>query len=162
MRFHGVLLSAAAVACGGVSMAPDPPPGAVPVVRLRAEAPAFTFQSGFTARERLVVRDAAAWKEVWGHVSARLTPAPVLPQVDFAREMLIVAALGERPTGGYGIVVDSAEARSGLLLVTVRTIAPGKGCILTQALTQPVDIARVPRHEGPVDFEDRAEIRDCS
>lgn len=143
-------------------MAPDPPGGSAPVVRLRAEAPAFTFHSGFTTRERLVVRDAAAWKDVWGRVSAGMTPAPLPPQVDFAREMLVVAALGERPTGGYGIVVDSAQARSGGLVVTVRTIAPGKGCVLTQALTQPVDIARVPRHEGQVDFEDRPEVRDCS
>lgn len=162
MRLLGVLLSAVAVACGGVSIAPDPPRGSVPVVRLRAEAAAFTFHSGFTNRERLVVRDAAAWKDVWGRVSAGMTPAPVPPQVDFAREMLIVAALGERPTGGYGIVIDSAEMRSGGLFVTIRTMAPGKGCVVTLAVTQPVDIARVPRHEGQVAFEDRAELRDCS
>jgi hypothetical protein len=160
--FHGVLVSAVAVACGGVSMAPDPPGGSVPVARLRAEAPAFTFYSGITTRERLIVRDATMWKQVWDRISGSMTPAPDPPQVDFAREMLIVAALGERPTGGYGIVVDSVETGPDGFLVTVRTIAPGKGCVLTQALTQPVDIARVPRHEGPVDFEDRAEVRDCS
>jgi hypothetical protein len=91
-----------------------------------------------------------------------MTPAPDPPRVEFEREMLIVVALGERPTGGYGIVVDSAETRPDGLFVTVRTIAPGKGCMLTQALTQPVDIARVPRHEGQVGFEDHAEVRDCS
>ena len=55
-----------------------------------------------------------------------------------------------------------AAVSSIVRLVAVRTIAPGKGCVLTQALTQPVDIARVPRHEGQVDFEDRPEVRDCS
>jgi hypothetical protein len=162
MRCHGVLVSAVAIACGGVSMAPDPPGSSVPVTRLRAEAPAFTFYSGLTGRERLIVRDPTTWKEVWDRISGGTTPAPDPPPVDFAREMLIVAALGERSTGGYGIVVDSVETRPEGLLVTVRTIAPGKGCVLTQALTQPVDIARVPRHDGQVAFEDRTEVRDCS
>jgi hypothetical protein len=82
--------------------------------------------------------------------------------VDFGREMLVLVALGSRPTTGYGILVDSAFADGEGLLVQVRTVAPGPRCGTGQALTQPVDVARVPRSEGAVRFRDRPEVIDCT
>jgi hypothetical protein len=43
----------------------------------------------------------------------------LLPEVDFSREMLIIAALGERPTGVYGIIIDSACEREKDLEIVV-------------------------------------------
>lgn len=142
-------------------MPPEPTPGALPVDRLRAGPSSFTYNSGLAERERLVVRDRAAWQDLWRRIWSGRSPVPPAPDIDFTRDMVVVVALGERPTGGHGILVDSAQQRSNGLTVVVRTIAPGRGCMLTQALTQPVDIARLPRHDGPVEFEDRAETRDC-
>ena len=156
-----VALGGGALSCGGQSVAPDPAKGPVPVVRLRAEPHSFTFYSGLTDRQRLVVRDAVTWTQVWDRIWHGRSPVPELPQIDFAGEMVVVAALGQRPTGGYDILVDSAEANQEGLTVRVRTISPGRTCMVTQALTQPVDIARLPRTEGAVRFEDRAEARVC-
>jgi hypothetical protein len=142
-------------------LAPEPLTTPVPVVRLRAEPYPLTFSSGLTQPQRLVIRDPAAWTEVWAAVWLRHSPLPELPQVDFAREMLVVVALGERPTGGYGILVDSAAAKPGGLTIWVRTISPGPGCAVTPAVSQPVDIARLPRSEGVVRFQDRSEEHAC-
>lgn len=155
----------AAVAVGmaacGQPVAPDPPGIPVPVVRLRTEpCPqcSFEYYSGLTEAQRLVVRDRAAWTEVWAAIWRRHSPLPALPEVDFARDMLVVAALGERPSGGYGILVDSAAATPEGLVVLIRTISPEPSCAVTLALTQPVDIARLPRHDGAVLFSDRPEL----
>jgi hypothetical protein len=109
----------------------------------------------------LVVRDPAAWAEMWAAIWKRHSPLPELPQVDFAREMLVVVALGERLTGGYGILVDSAVATPDRLEIWIRAISPGPSCGVTLALTQPVDIARLPRSDGVVRFHDRTEERAC-
>lgn len=151
-----VAVAAGMAGCGQPS-APDPPGAPVPLVRLRAEPYSFAFYSGLVEPRRLVVRDRAAWAEVWAAIWRRHSPLPALPEVDFAREMLVVAALGERPTGGYGILVDSAAATAEGLAVRIRTISPAPGCGVTLALTQPVDIARLPRHDGVVLFHDRPE-----
>ena len=90
-----------------------------------------------------------------------MTPEPALPDVDFAREMVVVAALGERRSGGYAIVLDSATGRGGTLVVHLRTRSPDARCAVTGALTQPVDAARLPRHDGPVEFRERAEVVRC-
>ena len=133
----------------------------VAVTRLRGEPYPLTHYSGLTTAQRLVVRDEAAWRDAWAAIWRDATPAPPLPSIDFAREMVVVAALGERNSGGYGILIDSAAASGGGLRVFVRTTSPGPRCFVTGALTQPVDAARLPRVDGPVEFVERAEVTDC-
>jgi hypothetical protein len=143
------------------SHGPDPAATVVPVTRLRAEPYSFTFYSGLVEPQRLIVRDAATWQQVWSAIWRNQSPAPPQPNIDFGREMVAVAALGERPTGGFAILIDSAETTAGGVTVSVRTIVPGPGCGVTQALTQPVDIARLPRTDGAVTFKDKAEEQSC-
>lgn len=139
---------------------PQAPATPVTVTRLRPEPLSFTYNSGLTRAQRLVVRDEATWRELWASIW-RGGSVPPLPPVDFTREMLIVAALGQQPTGGHGIFVDGASAAAGGLAVRIRTVSPGPQCATSAALTEPVDIARLPRHDGPVTFEERAETQEC-
>lgn len=121
-------------------------PGAVdvPLARFRSDGATFSDNSGFTQPARLVVRDAAAWRDAWATIWQGYGTVPPLPAVDFSREIVLVAALGQRPSGGYSILVDSAATRDGELFVRVRSIAPGARCGTTTALTSPVDVVRVP------------------
>ena len=158
--YFTVLLGAALGAACSASVVPEEPGRAVPLVRLRAEPYSFTYSSGLAQPERIVVRDEGAWREVWEVIWRQHSPQP-LPEVDFSQEMLVVVALGERPTGGFGILADSAFADDKELVIRVRTITPGPRCGTTQALTQPVDVARVPRTELAVRFRDQPEVHEC-
>ena len=89
------------------------------------------------------------------------SPTPELPAVDFDHEMLVVAALGARPSGGFGILIESATTTSDGLEVRVRTIAPGRRCAVTAAITQPVDVARLPLITGAVGFVDDPVVHEC-
>jgi hypothetical protein len=156
-----VLVGAALGAACSASIVPGEPGRAVPLVRLRAEPYSFTYYSGLDQPERIVVRDEAAWREIWAAIWRQASPEPPLPEVDFSQDMLVVVALGERLTGGFGILADSAFATEDELVIRVRTIAPGARCGTTQALTQPVDVARVPRAELAVRFRDQPEVHEC-
>ena len=158
--YFTVLVGAALAAACSASVVPGEPGRAVPLVRLRAEPYSLTYSSGLTQPERIVIRDEAAWREVWAAIWRRHSPQP-LPEVDFSQEMLVVVALGERPTGGFGILADSAFADDKELVIRVRTITPGPRCGTTQALTQPVDVARVPRTALAVRFRDQPEVHEC-
>ena len=155
-----VVLVVTAAGCSHV-VAPDQPATVVPVVRLRAEPYSFTFYSGLVEPQRLVVRDPATWSQVWATIWRNQSPTPPLPDHDFARDMLVVVALGQRSTGGYSILIDSAEATSDGVTVLVRAVVPGAGCGVTLALTQPVDIARLPRTDATVKFRDRTVQQFC-
>jgi hypothetical protein len=152
-----VLLSA----CASSGLTTLTSPTSVPVIRLRAEPYSFEFASGLDTAARLVVRDAGAWKSLWAQIYEQRTPVPPVPTVDFSREMLVVAALGERSSGGYGILIDGASIEGANLTIAVRSISPGGACGVTLAATQPVDIARLPRRDGVVRFVERAEVMEC-
>lgn len=134
---------------------------AITLTRLRAEPYSLTYSSGLRAPELLVVRDANAWRQTWTRIWDSTNPTPALPDVDFAREIVIVAALGERSSGGYSILIDSATVSGAEVLVWVRAVSPGANCGTTAALTQPVDAARLTRTERPIRFRQDAQVRSC-
>jgi len=155
-----ILLAFAAAGCSATLN--EPRPGTrLDVRRLAPDAATFTYVSGMTQSERLVVRDASAWSNVWTSISAKETPAPVLPSIDFATRMVVVAALGQRDSGGYTIRVDSAMTTTDGLTVWISTIDPGSTCLTTAALTQPVDVASLPRIQGAVRFVDVHSVARC-
>jgi hypothetical protein len=118
--------------------------------------------SGFTEPVRLVVRDALQWSTVWAQINAGVSPLPARPDIDFSREMVIVAAMGIRNSGGFGILIDEATAiGADGVAVTVRSIAPGSRCFVTGVLTAPVDVARLPRRNGVVQFTERTQMHNC-
>jgi len=117
--------------------------------------------SGFSESDRFVVRDSARWARVWATAFARQTPVPPLPSVDFAREMIVVAALGARPSGGYDIAIAGVAPGAGGVAVLVVTTAPGDDCFTTAAITEPVVMVRVGAVAGLIRFHEQAETRSC-
>ncbi len=133
----------------------------IPVTRFGTGGRALEYYSGFTAPARLVVRSEGEWREAWARIHQTRTPQPPLPAVDFARETVLLAALGERSSGGHGVVVDSVYDTGSELVATVRRSSPGAGCAVTGALTQPVDAVRIPATARAVRFVDKDEVHDC-
>ncbi len=165
-----ILAVAVAVATAGCGQAGPADPTAiadrgraesVTLTRLRAEPYSLTYNSGLRTPQRTVVRDAAAWQELWAAIWRDHGAAAPLPAVDFSREMVVVVALGERNSGGHSILIDSATVSDGSLQVWVRSISPGPNCVTAGALTEPVDAARLPRVEGRVEFRESSEVSDC-
>src|SRR4030095_17180821 len=81
------------------------------------------------------------------------TATPAAPDIDFSREMIIVAAMGPRPTSGYAITIEEAYERGDRLEVVVRSISPGS-CGAFQMGTQPVEIVRIAKSERPIVFRE--------
>lgn len=154
------LFIAAATACSS-AMEPIPAGTPIAVTRLRSQPYSFMYYSQLQQPERLVVRDQSAWIAAWGSLWPRGAPIPAPPAIDFTKDMVVLAALGARSTGGYSILVDSARATAKGVVVFIGTSAPGKHCVTTQAFTQPVDIARLPRSDDPVAFVDVPKVEDC-
>lgn len=157
------VVSLLALVAAGCSSPLDAPVAHTPVTvtRLRSEPSSFTYFSQLRQPERLVIRNQAAWVSAWASLWPTFAPIPAPPNVDFNSEMIVFVALGERPTGGYTILVDSAGASANGVTVWIGTSSPGLHCVTTQALTQPVDIARLPRTDAPVHFEEASRVVDC-
>jgi hypothetical protein len=120
----------------------------------------WRFTSDLTERAQRVIRSEAEWEDFWDGLNRQQSYAPV-PDVDFEREMLLIAAMGARPTGGYVIEIASAVERADAIEVRVVETSPGRLCGTTQAVTEPADIVRVTRSAKPVRWVEQERVSDC-
>jgi len=154
-------LGAATPESARASVAPSAAPSTAQPAAMRplpASAHLLTSQTSPIAEAEVrVLRDQAAWAATWRALQPEPAARPVPPAVDFAREMVVVVAIGERSSGGHAVRVDGvsdAPDGGGFVLHVTRT-TPGEGCMTTMAITAPVDVVRMPRMEGPVRLEAR-------
>lgn len=170
------LLLTAAIGCRtpeSETAGPPQPPTAIGVRTSTDTVPALPTTalheaqtSGHAEPARVVVRDGGAWRAAWlvvnGPIGSPAQAAAAPPAVDFTREMVVVVAAGERPSGGWAIRVDRIVAASdGGATVYVTTVRPDPACMQTMAVTSPVAVVRAPRVGGAVRFEERSEVGRC-
>jgi len=110
---------------------------------------------------REAYRTAGAWEATWRDATAGIVPAPEPPDVDFDVEIALLVAAGERPTGGHTVTIEAARLIGDTLHVDTVERSPGRGCMVTQAITYPATAAAVERVDAEVVFHVREERRDC-
>ena len=110
---------------------------------------------------RSVVRDEQSWLAFWGSLTGAVSPAPEPPSIDFTGDMVLVAAIGRRTTGGHTVSVEGVYSSDDVLFVDVLERSPGLGCFSTQVMTAPVAAVRMRVHDGSVRFLVREESGPC-
>lgn len=119
------------------------------------------LNGGMSQRARLVIRNRAEFNELWNKITSTASDKPPLPEVDFSREMLIVAAMGQQPSR-YEIIIDSACEIDNQLEVSVRSTR-FLTCGLQAGLPpETVDIVRLPKTDLPVVFRETEVTSDCN
>ena len=119
------------------------------------------LRGGISQRARLVIRDRAEFSELWNNMMRNTSEKPLLPEVDFAREMLIVAAMGHQPSA-YEIIIDSACEVDNQLEVLVRSTKFLPCGAYAGLLPETVDIVRLPKTDLPVVFRETEVTSDCN
>lgn len=137
----------ALASCSSTGDASEEAPGTVEFESLVRQE-----QSGLTQPEQRVIRTDQAWAEAWKQIMQYRIPAPVMPAVDFERDMVVLVALGERPTAGHAVEIVSVEREGGFLRVRARE-SETTGDVKATVLTHPIHAVRVPRSDGPVEVE---------
>ena len=119
------------------------------------------FYSGVDARERLVVQTAAEWSSLWERIHSRQSPVPPIVQPDFNSEVALVATMGEKPSGGYTITIDSVTRHERGSIVYVTEKSPSDTCFTPAVLTQAVHAIRAPKTDGGIWWRERATVENC-
>jgi len=156
----------ALIACNAPTAIPhvtEIPAGAVDVAWSDAGAVrvAHEYYSGLRQSRATVISNDADWRAIWSSLTANYGTPPSAPAIDFDRYEVIVAALGERNSGGYDITISRIAMTNDYLYVELTALRPGPRCGTTAALTQPVDMVRIPRSHPPVIFVEKPLVNDC-
>lgn len=142
-------------------VAQDVPADATPVQQGGVETVVTRANQAIREPRRQLVETQAEWEAVWAESSADVLPQPPAPAVDLSDHVLVVLAMGGRPTGGYSISAESLSQRGADLWLTVVERSPGPGCIVTQATTAPLTVVLVPRTGGQLYLVERQATTDC-
>lgn len=127
----------------------------------------YDNSGGIADSLRLVLRDEAALHEIWRQATSRQAAPPPPPEIDFSRDMVIVAAAG-RLTSDDQIRVDSvavsremnAAGRTEETLNVFVTLE--LACRRIDVDGFPLEIVRLRRFDGPVRFhEQRRDAENC-
>ena len=114
----------------------------------------FPSEKGF----REVIRNREEFIDFWKRLHGRVPPGGFvipLPEIDFSKEMIVVAAMGQRPSSGYSILIDGACEVDGQIEVfvsSVEEVSCGMGVF--PSMTAPADAVRLPRTDLPVVFRE--------
>ena len=115
--------------------------------------------SGETGRGAFVITERTAWEHLWNRVHEGKSFVPPLPEIDFAKEMIIAVFQGGG-TGSRIRITQLVEMDRGLV-VMVRESFPGPDCIVAQVITYEFDIIRTARNWKVPIFRLTHEVYDC-
>ena len=101
------------------------------------------IRSGIREPSQIAIRNQTEWQQLWRQHSSASTAPASLPTVDFDKELVAAVFLGEKPSGGYGVEISSAEVIDRALTVFVKETSPSPGAIVTQGFNQPFHIVRI-------------------
>lgn len=62
---------------------------------------------------------------------------------DVQQSNFVILNMGEKPTGGYAITVDSVEETENSITIKVKEINPEPGAMLLQSITYPYTVVKI-------------------
>ena len=108
--------------------------------------------SGIREAKQEVVKSADAWEKLWKQHATTAGDSEKIPAVDFSKEMVVVATMGTKRTGGYAIEIVGVEAKDKTLRISVKKSSPPPDAFTVQALTAPFHFVAVPKSNLKPEF----------
>ncbi|HXQ72854.1 MAG TPA: hypothetical protein VN844_20320 [Pyrinomonadaceae bacterium] len=112
----------------------------------------FHTEKGF----REVIKTREQFNDFWKRFTTPISPnnqTPLPPEIDFSKEMIVISAMGMRPTSGYWTIIDGACEVNGQIEVFVTNVE-NTTCGGFTSLTYPADAVRLPQSDLPVIFRE--------
>src|SRR4051812_21463156 len=85
--------------------------------------------SGLHSQVRQVIQDQATWEAVWQQMFAGRVPQPELAPVDFSKETVLLAAMGDCSNGGFSILIDGVFSDANGATAAVSSTSPDPMCM---------------------------------
>lgn len=101
------------------------------------------------------------YQKLMTEIYKNLDQMPRIPVVDFNKNSVVAVFIGNRSNGGYMVVIDSISEGSKNLTVNITETTPGKNCMVTDAITRPFSLVKIPKTELKPVFKTKQIVKDC-
>jgi hypothetical protein len=111
---------------------------------------------------RGIVVEQAEFQRVWDEAHAAVvSPRPMLPVVDFTKEMVVVAGLGYQGGLTGSISIIDIRDNDNVLRIRFRVRLLGANCESYAAVTYPTVIVKIPKTRSTPVFSDSLTVQRC-
>jgi len=107
------------------------------------------YDSGAQDKNYYVVTDQQTFVQIGEKINQQQTD-----DIDFNQEMVIAVFQGQQSTGGYEIEIEKVVRTKENLKVYISETVPDPSDIVTQALTSPYHLIKLPKLDLKVEFID--------
>ncbi len=118
-------------------------------------------ESRYEGKTKYVINNNEDWQFLWNEVYSIQQPTPLLPTVDFSKDIVIAVFQGVQGSGGYSIEIIKIIEAENSIKVFIRETSPGPSCEVTAALTQPYHIIKTSKIDKEVIFKTEEKITMC-
>ena len=146
MRLLGIIF--AAFALGAASCQDSSGRSTEPVPLTTLVQASIPGQAG--PRRQEVIQDAGAWRDAWAEIRTGSALPEEPPAVDFARDMVVLAAM-EMQSCVSRVTIQSVAPARNKIVVSILEAPPAPNCICITA-ERPIHIVRTPRLDGQPRF----------
>jgi hypothetical protein len=109
-----------------------------------------------------ILRDNAALQKLWDSHLEGISPKPTVPDVNFAKEMIIAAFAGTKNTGGYVLNITGVSVYPDRVQIDLSLIKPGDNCMVSTTITQPFVLVKTAQlSDKPVNFNLQLKAKNC-
>ena len=127
--------------------------------------PVDTLASGsFSAidqPQQTVLQDAAVYAALWAVHAAHEDPPAAAPAVDFGKDTVAAVFAGSQPNGGVTLAATDLRREGAGWRLRLELRKPGPDCIVTQVMTQPWALVRIPGGGQTVSVDIRETEQSC-
>jgi hypothetical protein len=107
--------------------------------------------SGYQSASQMVIDNSEQWNDLWQQHTSNAEPPPPVPKVDFTSYNVVAVFAGEQSTGGYSVEILTVETKNSQtkdlpsLVITVQYNQPKPGDFVTEAMTYPYHMIKIPK-----------------
>lgn len=108
--------------------------------------------SGYCEETYLVVKTETGWANVWEKHTRPYPAATAYPKINFSKNMVICAFMGERPTTGYSISLQRIWTEEEKMCAEIDKRNPPENFMVSEVITYPYIIASLQRTDLEIVF----------
>lgn len=112
-------------------------------------------------KREILLNNNEDFQKLMADVYKNLDQMPRIPVVDFNKNSVVAVFIGNRSNGGFMVAIDSITEGSKNLTVNITETTPGKNCMVTDAITRPFTLVKIPKTESKLVFKTKQIVKDC-
>ena len=116
------------------------------------------FENAIYEQQTRIITSTDQWIDLW----AEMFPDGIAaPEINLNEKKVIAVFQGQKPTGGYSVIIESITEYQDYIEIGIKDIYPGLNCIVKQEITSPYTTIAIKNSKKEIRFFREEQKQNC-